>query len=358
MSTVFSHIVQRRLSQENENVATEALAFILGCTERGRSGLMKLLRGVAPDLPDLHFRTQQTQGSARPDMWGMDGGVPRVFIENKFWAGLTDNQPVEYLRMLARCPSPSVLLVVVPEARVHTVCREFDRRLTRSDLIASERVPPMNIHHSRTVAFDAEANSAPVLALTSWTRVLSVIEAELVDEPARRSDLQQLRSLCAAADDDAAVPFAASELTNQRLPALVLQLNAVVQSAVDLSVTRGVLDVNGLRPSSSTERVGRYVAFPDAGRIAAWLGVDFRRWRERGATPLWLTFSASGGGRAPEVRAALQFWLEREKIEWATLGEDFAVGIPIVAEAESDEVVRSVVQFLASVSSALSVLRM
>ena len=31
MSTVFSHIVQKRLSQEYENIATEALAYIFQC---------------------------------------------------------------------------------------------------------------------------------------------------------------------------------------------------------------------------------------------------------------------------------------------------------------------------------------
>src|SRR6266446_3116350 len=125
MNTVFSHIVQKRLSQENENVATEALTFIVDSSEHARTGLMKLLRGIAPDLPSLRFRTQQTEGSARPDMWGLDGGTPRVFIENKFWAGLTENQPVEYLRLLAQFPSPVALLVVVPEARLQTVWREF-----------------------------------------------------------------------------------------------------------------------------------------------------------------------------------------------------------------------------------------
>lgn len=82
MNTVFSYIVQKRLSQENENIATEALAFIVDSSERGRGGLMKLLRGIAPDLPALRFRTQQTEGTARPDMWGLDGSTPRVFVEN------------------------------------------------------------------------------------------------------------------------------------------------------------------------------------------------------------------------------------------------------------------------------------
>ncbi len=97
MNTVFSYIVQKRFSQEYENIATEALAFILQSGESARAGLMKLLCGIAPGLPSLNFRTQQTDSNARPDMWGFDGIVPRVFIENKFWAGLTENQPVTYL---------------------------------------------------------------------------------------------------------------------------------------------------------------------------------------------------------------------------------------------------------------------
>jgi len=99
MQTVFSHIVQQRLSQESENVATTALAFVLESHETVRSGMMKLLRGIIPDAPArLWFRTQYADGSSRPDMAGNDDeGSLRVFIENKFWAGLTDHQPVSYL---------------------------------------------------------------------------------------------------------------------------------------------------------------------------------------------------------------------------------------------------------------------
>jgi hypothetical protein len=97
MSTVFSYIVQKRFSQENENIATDALAFVVQSSEAARSGLTRLLRGITPDLPSLQFRTQPAEEGSRPDMCGYDVTTPRVFIENKFWAGLTDNQPVKYL---------------------------------------------------------------------------------------------------------------------------------------------------------------------------------------------------------------------------------------------------------------------
>ena len=102
MKTVFSHIVQKRLSRENENVATEALAYILGYSKPARNGMIKLLQGVVPEMPELRFQTQQTEANSRPDMWGYFENEPRVFIENKFWANLTENQPVAYIEILAK----------------------------------------------------------------------------------------------------------------------------------------------------------------------------------------------------------------------------------------------------------------
>ena len=135
--TVFSHIVQKRLSQESENIATEALAFILQSSEAAQGGMMKLLRGIVPDLPNLWFRTQQMQGNSRPDMWGLDETASaHVFVENKFWAGLTDSQPVSYLKELGERPHSSLLLVVVPAAREKAVWRELARRLAESGISA------------------------------------------------------------------------------------------------------------------------------------------------------------------------------------------------------------------------------
>ena len=55
MQTVFSHIVQKRLSEQNENVATEALAFILRSHKAAQKGMLKLLRGIDPKMPPLWF---------------------------------------------------------------------------------------------------------------------------------------------------------------------------------------------------------------------------------------------------------------------------------------------------------------
>lgn len=353
MSTVFSYIVQKRLSQENENVATEALTFIVRSSERARGGLMKLLRGIAPDLPDLRFRTQLSEGNMRPDMWGFDGSTPRVFIENKFWAGLTENQPVEYLRRLAGFSNPAVLLVVMPEARLETVWREFVRRLRDASASTSSGNRAVGVHRVEMIDFGPTLAVTPILALTSWTKVLSAIEAELTDDPQSRNDLLQLRALCDAADEYA--PFSAAQLTDQRTPSLLLQLNSVVKGAVELAVTNGILSIQGVREAHFWEGQGRYIRFPNARGVGAWFGTHFRLWRERGSTPLWLYFSPTDFGRALEVRSILESWVERNGIAFSVEDDGgFVVGIDVVAGEEPDHVIRSVVGRLTDVSAELS----
>lgn len=56
MATIFEHIVSRRLSQQYEDVATDALAFILDRDEAAREALVELLRSAQPHLsPSLMF---------------------------------------------------------------------------------------------------------------------------------------------------------------------------------------------------------------------------------------------------------------------------------------------------------------
>lgn len=160
METVFSYIIQKRFSQVNEDVATDALAFILRSSESARTGMMKLLRGISADIPGLHFRTQQTEGSIRLDMWGIDEIEPRVFVENKFWAGLTDNQPIAYLKQLAKYTQPTILLLVVPEAREQTVWRELIRRLEGAGISATDRAVPTGIVFSIAMANSSERYSS------------------------------------------------------------------------------------------------------------------------------------------------------------------------------------------------------
>lgn len=352
MPTVFSHIIQKRFSQVNEDVATDALAFILESSESARNGMMKLLRGIAPDLPALRFKTQQAEGSIRPDMWGLADNQPRVFVENKFWAGLTDNQPVSYLKQLAAYPKPTVLLVIAPAAREHTLWRELRHRLAAAGFSMTVR------SLAAAVPCTADTQTGPILALTSWGSVLSVLEHECADDPSARGDLIQLRALCDSADAEAFVPVSRSEVTDQRAPAFVLQLGAIVHAAVDLAVTLKALFIGGLRPQASWERIGRYVRVSRdvPGGAGAWLGIHFGLWKTHGTTPLWLVFDNGDFGRGLEVRQLIEHWAMRNGILTAEGNNSFCIALEIPDGEEKDGVTRSLVADIQAIAKKLECL--
>ena len=351
METVFSYIVQKLFSQMNENVATDALAFILSSSEPARNGMMKLLRGIAPSLPLLRFQSQQAEGNIRPDLCGFGESGPHVYIENKFWAGLTDNQPISYLKQLSKYSQPTILLVVVPDAREQTIWRELKHRLRDEKIILTDQdITPGGIIYCATTEIK------PILALTSWNRLLSVLNLEVADEPSARSDLLQLRALCESADSDAFIPISQSELTDQRTPAFVLQLGSIVQSSVDLAVSKGLLNIDGLRPMASWEKIGRYARFPDGKEVGFWFGIHFSLWKKFGETPLWLLFSPGGWGRAREVQSLIEPWAAREDIFTFFHNEEFAVAVDVETGEEKDQVVRKIVELFEKITAVLSTL--
>jgi len=351
MQTVFSHIVNKELSRQHENIATESLAYIVRYSTSARSGLTKLVGGVVPDLPDLRFQTQETAGdNCRPDMWGYDRAEPRVFIESKFWAALTDKQPVVYLNQLATHTQPTALLVVVPDGREGTLWRELRRRLAEAKIKASE------LHHGADIVCAVVTDRGPILALTNWTKLLSALEREARDDQRALSDLLQLRALCAAADAD--IPISSADVMDQRTPALILQLGSIVQAAVDQAVGRGTLYVKKWKAQADWERMGRYATFTDEHGAGVWLGVDFDLWKAHGESPLWAVFSTTDWGRAREVRPLLEPWAIEKGLREVTLDDDsFAVALDIPFGQERDQVVRWITDRLNEMEAALSNLR-
>jgi hypothetical protein len=62
-----------------------------------------------------------------PDLIGLDStGAERLFVENKFWAGLTENQPAGYFERLPATGS-GVLVFIVPSRRFAMVWTELAR---------------------------------------------------------------------------------------------------------------------------------------------------------------------------------------------------------------------------------------
>lgn len=85
--TLFGHLAPR-FSVHPENLATEALNYVLGRAPSARGALIQFCRigAILPD--DLRFRTQAVgEDQSTPDLIGSDArDATRLMLEAKFWA--------------------------------------------------------------------------------------------------------------------------------------------------------------------------------------------------------------------------------------------------------------------------------
>ena len=141
---------------------------------------------------------------------GLLGGrdeAKRVLIEAKFAGGLTDNQPVAYLKRLQRLPDgrPAALLFVSPKRRVESLWAELCRRAATSG-IALE-----SFRKAGGVWSAAIGDDGPRLLLVSWADLLDRVEARVADSQAE-ADIRQLRGLADREDRDVFRPVRPEEL--------------------------------------------------------------------------------------------------------------------------------------------------
>lgn len=279
--SLFGHIVAR-FSNQQENLATESLHYIMQ-QHSASDAFFRFVAQLAPGLsPITRFETQSgTDKSARPDMVGKDAeGKPVLVIEAKFWAGLTDQQPVAYINALPE-DRGAILLFVAPEKRFATLWPELVRRCTEAGL---------------EIAMEAQGGSAwkigelaagRTLALTSWRVLLAYLlqAAEADSKPAVASDIRQLQGLCDYLDETAFLPLQSEELT-AITGTRITQYCQLVDDITERLVAEGIASTKRLRATSIRGAYLRYMSIHGFG-----CAVSFspRLWGEHRSTPLWFS---------------------------------------------------------------------
>ena len=219
-----------RLASSPEDVATEALTLILGRSEAARQALNGLIAewSQSPHCSIARWRAQVVAAdAARTDMEGEDtSGVVRVIFENKFWAGLTPNQPSTYL---GRLPAENGLLVfVVPTLRLSVLVIELLDRAARADL---GRLEFRGAGASRV----AKVSALQMLVVTSWDAILTTIASalEAAQDHTALADLRKLQGLAEKMDTEAFLPLTATDITAST-PRRMLQFYSIVDEVYGL----------------------------------------------------------------------------------------------------------------------------
>lgn len=276
--SVLAHVVS--LSLPPEPAATQALEYVLRDADALRT-FVDMLAPIGVSFEPRRVESEEAHGDGRPDLVVYDvAGTHRVFVENKFWAGLTAAQPVTYLDHLPEDDERSALVFLVPEKRVQSVWAELKRRCAEANLSVSERVQT-----GALLAGELPCNR--VMAVTDWRHILDGLAAVR----SVRSDIEQLRALTERMDAEAFLPIRADELTDADVPRRMINYADLVEPIVERLVQRGVADISGLRPSHYYHAAGRYLYMHD--QLGIWLGVDLHAWLGAGTTPLWFEMSKS-----------------------------------------------------------------
>jgi hypothetical protein len=299
---LFGHLASR-FSTHPENLATEAVAFIVNRSPAMREALTRLVGRTSIELPPLtRFLSQAGDDKGNiPDLIGLDTmGVERLFIENKFWAGLTENQPAGYIERLP-AEGGAALVFVVPNKRLPIVW---------TALASSAMNRGMCLPDPEQLAGDllfARLTSSTALAVTTWNAVLGSLEAAARSsgETSASADIAQLRSLCDVMDNEAFLPVRMEELTSLEVPRRLIGLADLIPELSRSAEERRIADRKGLKEGHTWYSTGRWLKI---GKAEAWLGIDHKKWSRYGITPLWIRFSDSEYRRGPFVLEALKAW--------------------------------------------------
>ena len=290
--TVLSHLALK-LATHPENIATEALGFILRTSAEARSAMASLVRQLGFDCPEgVNYQTQASNDDgSRPDLVGVTfGQKSSLVIEAKFWAGLTDAQPIGYLNSLPG--EGGLLLFVAPSGRLDTLWSELLRRCNAAGKGYQE-------HQSQFAEQRHVRIGNQTLSVVSWRMLLNILSGALdrAGDRIRAADVQQLQGLCDAMDREAFLPLNSEELTGT-LGRRVVQFGQLASDLTDVLVSQGNASVKGLRSTGGNGWFGRYLLLRGNG---SFLGFNGEMWDKWGESPLWLDIKGADWQRSPAL---------------------------------------------------------
>jgi hypothetical protein len=253
-NTLVGHLAAKFAAHE-ENWGTEALGYILRHSQHAREAVRDLLKQLGIVVPESILYRNQVAGEdkAQPDLVGLDdGGDQRLVIEAKFWAALTEHQPVTYLGRLPK--DGGALVFVVPAARLTLVWAELLRRCADNGITMIEEARSLK----DTVV--ARSPDGRMLAIVSWRALLEplTLRLEASEDRAAREDVAQLRGLCDRMDAVAFLPVTSEELTTP-VYRRVIEFGQIIDEVTSRLTSQGVATTKGLRSASANGYYGRYL---------------------------------------------------------------------------------------------------
>ena len=258
-------------------------------------------------------------------------GKVRLFVENKFWAPLTPNQSVAYLRAL---PDDGMLAFIAPKDRIYSLWFELREQCKRENLSVVDETGLGDLQRMQV--------DQRTLLLTHWRRVLDALghAATAGGYASTFQDIDQLRGLTERMNSGVFLPLRGDEPTDTCVARRLLNYGSLIDDITKRLIEAGVADTKGLAAAGW----GRYVRVHD--KFVVYLCLHLEAWRDFGMTPLWCEVPSDAGVSLRRIE---------ERFDGARVDDKGGLRIPIRLEVgvERDRVVEAAVHRVRSLAGVL-----
>jgi hypothetical protein len=267
-----------------------------------------------------------------------------VIFENKFWAGLTDAQPVSYLGRLKG--HGGILCFVAPTSRLPFLWPEVTQRAA----VAFGALQPVRDEPELKLA---RVDENRVLAMTSWAFLLGQLRTavETQGDLSLAADVRQLIGLAARMETSGFVPLTVADLTAPTARH-VLQFCHLVNVVVQRLLREPFASKKGLKATAGEGWYGHYFRLYGIG---CQLSFNAQMWAQYGRSPVWLRVTSSNWQYSEPVERAMAKHLGGNACVARRDGYWAGVSTPVVIPKgrELDAVVEYMRQKLIAIANAL-----
>lgn len=268
-----------RIKGSQEDVATYSLSYILEQSGILNEAFTKMISSKLkiPFKNALSYNCQDADSEyGRPDIAGYDAGTLTLLCEAKFYAGLTANQPVSYLKRLQGTADSGVIFIC-PKDRVVSL---WDKvvGLAEEAGLSGNKIDDKCMDYSGTK-----------MSVVSWSEInAELLRVATERHPEMIGDLRQLEGFCSKVESEAFIPFKEDDFSIQtarnidRYYEVIDQVHAILKTHKEFSP-----GTKGLRNSPRWQGYSAYLYMDgDKG-----VSMDFIRklWKEPTSvsTPFW-----------------------------------------------------------------------
>ncbi len=200
-NSLLAHLYSR-IRGSQEDVATLALQYIVSRSTSLNAEFSRILYNALKSNADykLNYVCQSVgENGERPDIAGIDlNGREQILCESKFYAGLTENQPIAYLNRLQQNGAIG-LVFICPALRKTTLWSKLLELCKDREVIEVDEC---------CVAVDGVR-----MAIIVWNDIVESLRHTASSEAVEvLPDIYQLDGFCKLMDSEAFIPFSMEDL--------------------------------------------------------------------------------------------------------------------------------------------------